>query len=187
MFDAKRKKAELVLWLREWFNLEGGLSNAVLEISGDKRSSICAALCAEAIGGKRVIGVIMPNLKQNDVDECNILIKHLGIIGYTVPISVAVASIHSQIEHCGISITKDAALTLPPQIRISVLHTIAKSLNGKVINIHEASECTTGYTKRSENNIVDICMLNNINLQEIDAIGYECGLFNKTEYIKGEN
>ena len=60
-FDAYKVKDELVQWIRDWFEENGKGCNAVIGISGGKDSSVVAALCVEALGTDRVIGVLMPN------------------------------------------------------------------------------------------------------------------------------
>ena len=69
MFDAKKVKDACVQWIRDWFEENGPGCNAVLGISGGKDSSVCAALCVEALGVDRVIGVTMPNGVQPDIDD----------------------------------------------------------------------------------------------------------------------
>ena len=63
-FNAKRVKDECVQWIRDWFKENGDGCNAIIGISGGKDSSVVAALCVEALGKDRVIGVLMPNGKQ---------------------------------------------------------------------------------------------------------------------------
>ena len=65
-FNAKEVKDQVVRWIRDWFEINGKGCNAVLGISGGKDSSVAAALCAEALGKDRVIGVTMPNSVQPD-------------------------------------------------------------------------------------------------------------------------
>ena len=60
MFNAEKVKADCVRWIRDFFEKNGKDCNAVIGISGGKDSSIVAALCAEALGKDRVIGVLMP-------------------------------------------------------------------------------------------------------------------------------
>ena len=60
MFDAKKAKDGCVAWIRDFFEKNGPDCNAVVAISGGKDSSIAAALCVEALGRERVIGVLMP-------------------------------------------------------------------------------------------------------------------------------
>ena len=86
MFDATITKEECVLWIREFFEKNGPDCNAVIGISGGKDSSVVAALCAEALGTERVIGVLMPNGIQSDIDAAQLLVNHLGIRHYTINI-----------------------------------------------------------------------------------------------------
>ena len=67
MFDALTVKNDCVNWIREFFEKNGKECNAVVGISGGKDSSIVAALCVEALGKDRVIGVLMPCGEQHDI------------------------------------------------------------------------------------------------------------------------
>ena len=77
-------KNRIVDWIREWFEINGKGCNAVIGISGGKDSSIVAALCAEALGKDRVIGVLMPNGEQADINDAIQLVEHLGIKYYVI-------------------------------------------------------------------------------------------------------
>ena len=90
MFDAEKVKNDIVEWIRNFFDKNGPDCNAVVGISGGKDSSIVAALCVEALGKDRVIGVLMPNGVQADISYSNMLVSHLGIKSYTINISDAV-------------------------------------------------------------------------------------------------
>lgn len=68
MFDAVKVKDKCVLWIRDFFERNGKGCNAVVGISGGKDSSVVAALCVEALGRERVIGVLMPQGVQPDIE-----------------------------------------------------------------------------------------------------------------------
>lgn len=176
MFDAKTVKNDLVDWIKKWFEENGKGCNAVIGISGGKDSSICAALCVEALGKDRVIGVLMPNLKQDDIEDSHQLIEYLGIKGFTVPISVAVAGIHNQLEHSGIAVSEQATINLPPRIRMSVLYAVSQSVNGRVINTCNLSEDWVGYSTRYGDSVGDFSPLSKLTVTEVKAVGYELGL-----------
>ena len=89
MFNAEKVKNECVTWIREFFENNGNGCNAVVGISGGKDSSIAAALCVEALGRDRVVGVLMPKGKQHDIDMAYMLVNHLGIKHYVVNIEDA--------------------------------------------------------------------------------------------------
>ena len=63
--NPKKTKDDIVQWIRDYFNVNGPSCDAVVGISGGKDSSIVAALCAEALGAKRVVGVMMPRSEEH--------------------------------------------------------------------------------------------------------------------------
>ena len=79
MFDAIKIKNECVQWIRDFFENNGKGCNAVIGISGGKDSSVAAALCVEALGKDRVIGVLMPCGEQHDIDMAQLLVDEYGI------------------------------------------------------------------------------------------------------------
>ncbi len=172
-FNPKETKDKLIKWIRDWFEENGKDCNAIIGISGGKDSSVCAALCVEALGKDRVIGVLMPNLKQDDIDDSYQLVNHLGIKNFTIPISVAVAGIHNQLEHEGIEVSEQTTINLPPRIRMSVLYAVAQSMNGRVINTCNLSEDWVGYATRYGDSVGDMSPLSNLTVQEVKAIGKE--------------
>lgn len=176
MFNAKAVKNDLINWIRKWFEENGKGCNAVIGISGGKDSSICAALCVEALGKDRVIGVLMPNLKQDDIEDSYQLVEHLDIKSFTIPISVAVAGIHNQLEHSGITVSEQATINLPPRIRMSVLYAVSQSVNGRVINTCNLSEDWVGYSTRYGDSVGDVSLLGKLTVSEVKQIGKELGL-----------
>lgn len=175
-FNAEKVKNELVEWIREWFAQNGDGCNAIIGISGGKDSSVCAALCVEALGKERVIGILMPNLKQGDINDSYQLVQHLGIQSFTVPIAVAVAGIHTQLEHCGIKISEQTTINLPPRIRMAVLYAVAQSMNGRVINTCNFSEDWVGYSTRYGDSAGDVSLLGELVVREVKEIGRVCNL-----------
>ena len=98
-FDAKKVKEELVLWIKNWFKENGDGCKGVLGISGGKDSSVTAALLVEALGKENVVGVMMPNGEQFDIDVSIALAKHLGIKAVTVNIKDSFSGLVSQLEN----------------------------------------------------------------------------------------
>ena len=176
IFKAKEVKEDLIKWIREWFDKNGSGCNAIIGISGGKDSSVCAALCVEALGKDRVIGVLMPNLKQDDIDDSYQLVNHLGIKHYLIPVSVPVAGIHRQLEYAGIEVSEQTTVNLPPRVRMSVLYAVAQSLNGRVINTCNLSEDWVGYSTRYGDSVGDMSPLSQLTVQEIKALGREIGI-----------
>ena len=92
-FDVQKTKDEVVAWIRDFFEKNGPGCNAVVGISGGKDSSVVAALCTEALGNNRVIGVLMPCGSQNDIDMAYKLVNHLDIFYYVINIEPAVNAV----------------------------------------------------------------------------------------------
>ena len=175
-FRVREVKASLIRWIREWFEANGRGCNAVIGISGGKDSSVCAALCVEALGKDRVIGVLMPNGRQADIDDSRQLVQHLGIRHFAVDISNAVNAVHEQLYHVGIQATEQTIINLPPRIRMSVLYAVSQSMNGRVINTCNLSEDWVGYSTRYGDSAGDVSLLGRLTVGEVKALGRELGL-----------
>ncbi len=173
MFDANKVKNDCILWIREFFENNGKDCNAIVGISGGKDSSIVAALCAEALGKNRVIGVLMPNGEQSDIDMAKLLVSHLGIKSYTVNIHDAVEGIKSNLPF---ELSTQSAVNLPPRIRMSVLYAVSQSHNGRVANTCNLSEDWVGYSTRYGDSVGDFSPCSGITVTEMKQIGALLGL-----------
>ena len=175
-FDVKKTKIELLKWLRDWFEVNGKGCNAVLGISGGKDSTVTAALCVEALGKDRVIGVLMPNGEQKDISDSIRVCDLLEIRNVTANIKEAVDAILNTLEAAGIEITEQAKINLPPRIRMSTLYAVSQSNNGRVINTCNLSEDWVGYSTRYGDSVGDVSPLSNLTVDEVKQLGIELGL-----------
>lgn len=169
-------KNRIVDWIREWFEINGKGCNAVIGISGGKDSSIVAALCAEALGKDRVIGVLMPNGEQADIDDAIQLVEHLGIKYYIINIKDSVDGVVREMISAGIEISEQTRINLPPRIRMSTLYAVSQSYNGRVANTCNLSEDWIGYSTRYGDSAGDFSPLCNVTVTEAKAIGEILGL-----------
>lgn len=175
MFDAEKVKNACVAWIRDFFEENGPGCNAVVGISGGKDSSVVAALCVEALGRDRVIGVLMPCGVQHDIDCAQQLVEHLGIRHYTVNIQAAVEGVLSSLPQ-ELSITAQTRQNLPPRIRMATLYAVSQSCNGRVANTCNLSEDWVGYSTRYGDAAGDFSPCSNLTVQEVKAIGRLLGL-----------
>ena len=175
MFDAKKVKDQCVAWIREFFEKNGPTCNAVVGISGGKDSSIAAALCVEALGKDRVIGVLMPQGQQHDIDMAYLLVNHLGIRHYEINIKAAadalVGAISDQME-----LSTQSLVNLPPRIRMTTLYAVSQSHNGRVVNTCNLSEDWVGYSTRYGDSVGDFSPMSHLTVTEVKQIGYLLGL-----------
>ena len=175
-FCARKTKEALIVWIRPWFEKNGRDCNAVIGISGGKDSSVCAALCVEALGKDRVIGVLMPNGVQSDIADSRQLVEYLGIQNVTINIADAVSAVRTQLKEADIEVSEQTEINLPPRIRMSVLYAVSQSMNGRVINTCNLSEDWVGYSTRYGDSAGDVSPLGKLTVQEVKALGRELGL-----------
>lgn len=156
-FDVKLATNECVSWIKNWFDTNGKDHVAVVGISGGIDSAVVAGLCVKALGKDRVIGVLMPNSKQSDIEDSIDVVDHLEISFAQSDINAAYKSVISSIDNLYtiqpdksrrghfITITNQTLINLPARIRMATLYAIAQSVKGHVINTCNMSETYVGY------------------------------------------
>ena len=172
-FDALKVKNDCVAWIRNFFEENGKDCNAVIGISGGKDSSIVAALCTEALGRDRVIGVLMPCGQQHDIDMAKLLVEHLGIKHFIINIKDAVEGV---IGNMPFELSAQAKTNLPPRIRMSTLYAVSQCFNGRVANTCNLSEDWVGYSTRYGDAAGDFSPCANLTVDEVKQIGRILGL-----------
>jgi len=176
-FDAKKVKDDIVAWIRNWFEKNGPDCKAVVGISGGKDSSVVAALCVEALGKDRVVGVLMPQNVQSDIQYSKDLVEFLDIKHYVVNIGKTVETLTKEIEDTtDFSISRQTKINLPARIRMSTLYAISQSVNGRVANTCNLSEDYVGYATRYGDGAGDFSPLSDITVTEVLQIGKELGV-----------
>ncbi len=175
MFDALKIKNECVEWIRDFFAKNGPDCNAVLGISGGKDSSVAAALCVEALGADRVIGVLMPCGEQADIDCSLKLVNHLGIRYYIVNIKDAVEGLKAAMP-ADLPLSTQSVTNLPPRIRMTTVYAVSQSVNGRVCNTCNLSEDWVGYSTRYGDSVGDFSPLSRLTVAEVKEIGHLLGL-----------
>ena len=175
-FNACRVKEQIVEWIRNWFEENGKGCCAVLGVSGGKDSSVVAALCAEALGKERVIGVLMPNGEQSDIDCAQLLVAHLGIRHYEVNIERAMDGLKAAMP---LELSVQAVTNLPPRVRMATLYAVSQSCNGRVANTCNLSEDYVGYATLFGDAAGSFSVLGMMTVTEVLAIGDYLGLPSK--------
>lgn len=178
MFDAKNVKNEIIDWIRNFFEENGKNCNAIVGISGGKDSSVVAALCVEALGKDRVIGVLMPNHIQDDIEYSHMLCNHLGIKNYTVDVGIAIDDLLNNLHYrlVDTEISEQTKVNLPARIRMATLYAVSQSCNGRVANTCNLSEDWVGYATRYGDAAGDFSPLSRLTVTEVKAVGRELGL-----------
>ena len=175
-FDAAKTKGEIITWIRNYFRKNGPDCNAVIGISGGKDSSIVAALCCEALGNGRVIGVLMPQGVQEDIDVARELVAHLGIKSFEINIAETVNTLLANGRAAGLCDSKQARVNLPARIRMATLFMVSQSTNGRVANTCNASENFVGWQTVGGDGFGQFSPLSKLTVTEVKSVGRELGL-----------
>lgn len=175
-FDVEKITADLINWVRTYFEKTASPdTKAVLGISGGKDSSVAAAVCVEALGKDRVIGVLMPKGEQSDIDCSQLLVNTLGIQNYTVNIGETVNALTNELEK-HITLTNQAVINTPARIRMSTVYAVAACVGGRVVNTCNLSEDWVGYSTKFGDAAGDFSPLSTLTVTEILQIGDYLGL-----------
>ncbi len=176
-FCAQEVKDRCVAWIRDFFDKNGRGCNCIIGISGGKDSSVAAAVCVEAVGRERVLGVLMPNGEQADIDMARKLVEFLGIESVTVNIAPVVQAVTKGVESAlAEDMSVQAAVNLPARLRMVVLYAVSQTRNGRVANTCNLSEDWVGYSTRYGDSVGDFSPLSDLTVGEVKLVGRAAGL-----------
>ncbi len=171
----------LTAWIAQYFKENGPTCSAVIGLSGGKDSTVAATLCVRALGGDHVVGVLMPDGIQPDIDDARALASHLGIKTVEVNIGETVSALKKTLASnealLNLSetddLTRDTVINLPARIRMTTLYAVAQMLpnGGRVVNTCNRSEDWVGYSTKYGDAAGDFSPLSNLLVHEVLAIG----------------
>ena len=182
-FNVKETKDRLVAWIRAWFDENGKDCNAIIGLSGGKDSTIMAALCVEALGKERVIGVGMPD-KGQDLHEADKIAQYFNIrfieanIGdMTDALKKMFANGKQNMTHPWFfDLSVQAEQNIPPRLRMVTLYAISQSNNGRVMGTCNLSENYIGYLTKFGDGASDVEPLAELTVTELLQIGDLMGI-----------
>ena len=177
---------DVIQWIKDYYegNPDG---KAIIGISGGKDSTICAALLVEALGADRVIGVLMPNGDQSDIDDSYRVCNHLGINYVGINVGRAYRDIIREMVMTDIlpgtclyklhEVPEMIRTNLPSRLRMSTLYAVAALYpNSRVVNTSNWSERYIGYCTKGGDTVADFSPLGMLTVREVLAIGDDLGL-----------
>ena len=167
----KENHDTIVKWIATWF--KDKIGPAVIGISGGKDSTVCAALLVEALGKERVIGVMMPNGIQSDIDDSHKVVDFLKIKSMTVNIGGAYNELCSEInkQYPGISLPSLFTTNTPARLRMTTLYGVAAIFGGFVCNTCNLSESIVGWETYGGDGFGDFAPIGKLTKTEVVELG----------------
>ena len=182
------KTQDCINWIKDYFK-DNPNGKAIIGISGGKDSTIAAALCVEALGADRVIGVMMPDGAQIDIADSAEVCSILGIEslyvdiahaywGLSVELATAIYGDRRDIQPVSEVVSnKMYATNTPARIRMTTLYAVAAFYpNSRVVNTCNYSEDYVGYSTKFGDAAGDFSPLGKLTVREVLEIGDELGL-----------
>lgn len=174
--DAEKLKEGCIAWVRDWFEKNGPKCNAVLGMSGGKDSTIAAAVCAEALGPDRVVGVALPAEGQS-INEADAICRHIGIRYLCLPIGAVESAFRDLAQYMPDgNFSVQTLQNIPPRIRMTSLYAVGQSCNGMVANTCNLSEDYIGYATLFGDAAGSFSPFGGLCVREVRAIGHALGL-----------
>lgn len=168
---------DIIDFLRKWYVENGKDAEIVIGISGGKDSSVVAGLYVRAFGNDKVIGVLMPNGEQSDIEYSIELCECLNIEHITININDIFNALKTSVSN-ELGWSETANINAPARIRMLTLYAVAQSLpnGGRVINTCNLSEDYVGYATRWGDSVGDVAPISMLTVTEVKAIGRALGL-----------
>ena len=178
-FDAAKTRDALVAAIREIAQKQG-FQRVVLGISGGKDSTVCAALCARALGAHNVYGVMLPDGEQIDISDSQRVCDVLGIQQRTINIG----EMHRELRHLtdqlgpvaapgefSVDPHRESDVNVGPRLRMTTLRYIAQALNARLVGTGNLSEITVGYCTKDGDTSSDFALLAALTSIEVVEVG----------------
>lgn len=155
-----------------------GFSKVVIGISGGKDSTVCAAVCARALGKENVYGVMMPDGEQKDIADSIEVCNVLGIRYKTVNIGKIHTALHEALRFDApaegefpVTFDRESNVNVGPRLRMTALRYIAQFLGARLVGTGNLSESTVGYCTKDGDTSCDFALLLGLTSVEVVKVG----------------
>ena len=177
--DCEREYKSIIDWMtmyKDATNCKG----VVLGVSGGKDSTIVAML-SKLVFGDNVVGVIMPNGAQKDIDDAIQVCQVLNIEYKIINIKETYDAL---LKDMPIKISDKAKTNIPPRLRMTTLYAIAQTLGYRVIGTGNRSERAIGWFTKYGDGGCDFNPIALLTCTEVVQLGlYLCKQFNLDESL----
>ncbi len=177
VFNAESARDNLVRGVAELAEKQH-FSKVVIGISGGKDSTVCAAVCARALGKENVYGVMMPDGEQKDISDSIEVCRVLGINHKTVNIGEMHKALHEALrfdQETGgeflLTFVKESDINVGPRLRMTTLRYIAQAIGARLVGTGNLSESTVGYCTKDGDTSCDFALLLGLTSVEVVRVG----------------
>ncbi len=173
-FDAVKARDNLVARLRALAD-EEHFDKVILGISGGKDSTVCAAICARALGKENVFGVLMPDKVQSDLSDSIRVCESLEIAYRIVNIGEMHKDLLKAVEEdekgFSFAYSKASDINVGPRLRMTTLRYIAQAIGARLCGTGNLSEATVGYCTKDGDTSCDFALVGSLTSKEVVAVG----------------
>jgi NAD+ synthase len=170
---ASKLTKQIIKWLEEYRD-NTQCRGVVLGISGGKDSTTVAML-AKKVWGDNVVGIMMPDGGQVDLDDSVAICSSLNLRHALVNIGGAVTQILHGINASVpfVDVNQKAITNIPPRVRMTTLYAIAQTLGYRVIGTGNASEAYIGWTTKWGDSAYDLNPIAGLTCGEVVEVGLD--------------
>ncbi len=159
--DPEETVERILRFLQDYLD-KSGISKLVLGMSGGLDSSVTAALCAKAAGGKNVLGVYMPEdetRNKSAFEDANAIAERYQINLKSLDITKILEAASSSIPIKDQGRTRVAYGNVKARIRAMILYYFANVQHRIVVGTGDKSEMMLGYFTKYGDGACDILPL----------------------------
>lgn len=180
VFNPDKEAARVITWARSYLKGTEG-KPLVIGISGGKDSTITAAALAEAVGPRRILGVLLPNGVQKDIKVAQEVCNFLQIQSVQLDI---LPMYQAMLRMCKMRVANLAnepfnsvvTTNAPSRCRMVMLYTLANQFHGRVVNTCNLSESFVGYDTKWGDQCGDFGLFQDYTASEVKQMGYSLGV-----------
>lgn len=175
-FDAVYTRDRLIEGIRDLAEKQG-FSKVVLGISGGKDSTVCAALCARALGKENVFGIMLPDGEQKDISDSIRVCESLDIPSRIINIGRIHDELRRVTDQLGptegfpIPYSRESDINVGPRLRMTTLRYIGQAIGARLVGTGNLSEATVGYCTKDGDTSCDFSLLGRVTSVEVVQIG----------------
>lgn len=165
----------------ENYLIESKANFYVIGLSGGVDSSVAATLAADAVGGEKVIALIMPDSSstpKDDIEDALYLAEKLDLKSNIVPIDKAVEAVSTSIPFFD-PLDHVALGNVKARVRMTILYYTANRFNGLVLGTSDRSELLLGYFTKHGDGGADLLPIGDLYKTQIRELAKYLGLPDK--------